>query len=135
MGRESDREIQKAEQAIAEFYGIHLEAGEHLCDKCGGRGIYPLSETYEKERCDKCWGEKKLDWIERAMGKQDPCAGMSASSSSSSLSSSQANSTSIRASITQKKPKTNLDILDEVVRSMEVRQKKWVNYFHRGNKI
>ena len=126
LGRESNREIQKAEQAIAEFYGIHLEAGEHLCDKCGGRGIYPLSETYEKERCDKCWGEKKLDWIERAMGKQDPCAGMSASSSSTSSSSSRPSATFSRPKSTPM-PKSNLEILDEVVRSMEMRQKKWVN--------
>ena len=126
LGRESDGEIQKAEQAIAEFYGIHLEAGEHLCDKCGGRGLYPLSETYEKERCDKCWGEKKLDWIERAMGKQDPCAGMSASSSSTSSSSSRPSATFSRPKSTPM-PKSNLEILDEVVRSMEMRQKKWVN--------
>lgn len=69
-------------------FNIRLKAGDCICPKCGGKGIYPVELDDPKERCDKCWGEKKLDWIEMAMGKADPYAGMSASSSSSSISNS-----------------------------------------------
>jgi len=125
LGRKSHWEIQEAEQAIAEYWGVHLEPGEHLCTKCGGRGLYPLNETYEKERCDRCWGEKKLDWVEMAMGKRDPYEGMSASSSSCSSASSQ--SASIRPKKIIKMPNENLDILDEASRTMGDRLKEWVD--------
>jgi len=135
LDRESYWEKQESEEEAATRLGIFLNPGEHICPRCRGKGLYPKESDYHRDRCDKCWGAKKLDWVEMAMGRPDPMAGMSCSSSSSSFSSSKASSTSTHASTTPKKPKTNLEILDEVARSMEVRQKKWVNYFPRSNKI
>lgn len=60
----------------------------YTCSKCNGKGY--IIETYEfrlgadkislseskwqkgskKLRCDKCWGHKKLDWIENITGKK-----------------------------------------------------------------
>jgi len=43
------------------------------CDKCDGKGHFqPYNMiVYQKQVCDKCWGEKELDWIENIVGK--PC--------------------------------------------------------------
>ena len=75
---------------------IELLDGESVCPKCKGQG-----ETYNHHTrygvkyriCDRCWGARKLDWIEMAMGKPEPrfesSSSSSVSSSSYSMSSSQ----------------------------------------------
>ena len=55
---------------------------EFICDKCNGTGIYPpvLEDIQHMQTtCDKCWGAKKLDWIEYIVGK--PCPWDDASNS------------------------------------------------------
>ena len=83
MDRESHWEKQETEGEAAERLGIDLKEGEEICPKCRGKGLYPVNTDYHRERCHICWGAKKIDWIEKIMGKPDPMAGMSCSSSSS----------------------------------------------------
>ncbi|MHA1816275.1 MAG: hypothetical protein ACTSX1_09735 [Candidatus Heimdallarchaeaceae archaeon] len=71
---------------IESYINVCLVPGDIICPKCGGKGIYPVELDDIRERCDKCWREGKLDWIEVAMGKPDPYAGLSTSCSSSSIS-------------------------------------------------
>lgn len=43
------------------------------CDKCNGDGYvytYQGGDYKIKTICDKCWGEKFLDWIENILGKK-----------------------------------------------------------------
>ena len=50
---------------------LHLEEGELICDKCGGKGH--LDDGLGMVNvCSKCWGAGKLDWIDNAMGKKIP---------------------------------------------------------------
>ena len=51
---------------------IVLQEGEHFCKKCGGAGMVARSNSFRKEKliCEKCLGEGKLDWIEKAVGKR-----------------------------------------------------------------
>ena len=57
------------------------EEGKVICQGCRGdnfgfgKGIYS---------CPTCWGDGKLDWIERVTGKECPYHELSSSSSSSS---------------------------------------------------
>ena len=102
LDRESHWEKQETEGEAAERLGIDLKEGE--------------------ERCHICWGAKKIDWIEKIMGKPDPMAGMSCSSSSSS-SSSTASHTSKPIII----PEDNFEISDETERSMGARLREWVD--------
>ena len=88
LGRKSYWETFEAEKEAAARLGIHLNPGECICPRCEGTGRYPVGSDYHKDRCDKCWEAKKLDWIEVAMGKPDPYEGMSVSMSSHSSSSS-----------------------------------------------
>ena len=53
---------------------MKLELGEVICPKCEGGGSYPkkfakLEDPYYN-RCIKCLGSGKLDWIEMCMGKK-----------------------------------------------------------------
>ena len=50
---------------------IELLPGEEICPHCKGSGEEP-GDFVEgiKITCSICWGERKLDWIEMAMGKQ-----------------------------------------------------------------
>jgi len=52
---------------------IILEEWEVFCSVCGGRGliIYKHPRTTKRRllKCYKCFGYGKLDWIERATGK------------------------------------------------------------------
>lgn len=86
LDRENYWKGRSAPAEIEPNINVHLVPGETICPKCGGKGIYPVELDDPRERCHKCWGEKKLDWIEMAMGKQDPYAGLSTSCSSSSIS-------------------------------------------------
>ncbi len=45
-----------------------------ICDKCKGTGI-GKSNFYA---CTKCWGAKKLDWVENVVGKKPPREGFNA---------------------------------------------------------
>lgn len=55
---------------------VTLEEGEYFCRKCSGSGVVPRSNASNKVVgnliCDKCLGEGKLDWIEKAVGKRQP---------------------------------------------------------------
>lgn len=51
-----------------------VEGDKFKCDKCDGKGYFPpyiSSIEVGQKLCDKCWGEKELDWIENIVGK--PC--------------------------------------------------------------
>ncbi len=62
---------------------IELQPGEDICPHCNGSGEEPGDFVGGfKITCHKCWGDRKLDWIEMAMGKQ-PVFGSTSSSSSS----------------------------------------------------
>ena len=37
------------------------------CDECNGKGIVPESE-FPNKVCQKCFGSKKLDWVENVVG-------------------------------------------------------------------
>jgi len=41
------------------------------CSKCKGTGFFPESGIYSKI-CPKCFGSKKLNWIENIIGKKRP---------------------------------------------------------------
>jgi len=66
---------------------VFLEAEDVICPKCRGKGIYPVELDDEREYCDKCYGDKKFDWIERITGKPTPewveCSTSSSTSSTS----------------------------------------------------
>ena len=126
LDRKGYWEKHETEEDAATRLGIHLRADEHICPRCKGKGLYPIESDYFRERCDKCWGAKKLDWVEMAMGKPDPMAGMSCSSSSCSSSSSN-RSSSIRPRKTIQMPEDNLDILDEAARTMGDRIRDWLD--------
>lgn len=80
---------------------LKLEEGEIICDKCSGYGSYPLPHKLKNNElsglCPKCWGNKKVDWIENAMGVQKP--DLSFFDSSASISSSSITSDSLDSSI------------------------------------
>ena len=42
---------------------LNEELGETICDKCNGVGRDQYSMI-----CSKCYGKKKLDWIEKVVG-------------------------------------------------------------------
>ncbi|MGD2072670.1 MAG: hypothetical protein PVG65_04185 [Candidatus Thorarchaeota archaeon] len=44
--------------------------GEVICDKCNGWGSLFTDDNNHSIQCNKCWGEGKLDWIEKATGKK-----------------------------------------------------------------
>jgi hypothetical protein len=47
---------------------------EFICDRCDGTGYEPGQDlnSNELEICGKCFGRKKLDWIEKLVGKKRP---------------------------------------------------------------
>lgn len=53
---------------------ITLKEGEYFCKKCDGSGVIGRSNSTNKRVgnliCDKCLGEGKLDWVEKAVGKR-----------------------------------------------------------------
>lgn len=56
---------------------ITLEDGEEFCKKCNGEGMVvsrryhePLIKKGHLLLCDKCDGDGKVDWIEKATGKR-----------------------------------------------------------------
>jgi len=55
---------------------ISLEEGEYFCKKCNGAGVVSRTNAVHKKAkkliCDKCLGEGKLDWVEKAVGKKQP---------------------------------------------------------------
>jgi hypothetical protein len=69
---------------------VHLDAEDTICPECEGYGRLPKGEITAfmmPQACDKCWGDKKFDWVERITGKATPeWAGQSTSCSSSSIS-------------------------------------------------
>lgn len=55
---------------------ISLKDGEQFCQKCRGKGVVPQSPMphppFSKSTqlvCDICFGDGKLDWVEKATGK------------------------------------------------------------------
>lgn len=52
---------------------ISLNEGEEFCSKCDGRGLTREYTNYINDYltlvCDKCLGDGKIDWIEKAVGK------------------------------------------------------------------
>ena len=53
---------------------IKLNDGEMFCPKCDGKGKLKQTGCYFTTNfvltCDKCLGDGKIDWIEKATGKQ-----------------------------------------------------------------
>lgn len=53
---------------------ITLKEGEYFCKTCDGAGVVIRSNSTNKKvgklTCHKCLGEGKLDWVEKAVGKQ-----------------------------------------------------------------
>jgi len=52
-----------------------VEDGEHICDRCGGVGHVPgkynsYTRKCKRDKCPKCKGAGKLDWVERIFGKK-----------------------------------------------------------------
>ena len=49
---------------------IVLEEGETICDRCNGSGYDPRGDDAQFFRiiCQKCQGEKKVDWISNITG-------------------------------------------------------------------
>lgn len=57
---------------------IILKPGEIICDRCNGSGY---ESTYEPPtwfspqtnawRCKKCYGSKKVTWLENVLGKEE----------------------------------------------------------------
>lgn len=41
---------------------------EYVCDKCNGKGNLPTKNPDVVKQCPKCYGKKKLDWIENVVG-------------------------------------------------------------------
>ena len=70
---------------VSKLYEECLDGDYIICDKCDGVGEYHHEKWKFKVTCDKCWGDGKLDWIEKIMGKECPWneSGMSSSSTSS----------------------------------------------------
>ncbi len=54
---------------------IQLNDGEKFCPKCDGKGKVKQNGYYLTTNivltCDKCLGDGKIDWIEKATGKQN----------------------------------------------------------------
>jgi hypothetical protein len=53
------------------------DLGEIVCPICGGRGAIELARKDGSicrniSICPKCWGKRKLDWIEQATGVEPP---------------------------------------------------------------
>jgi RecJ-like exonuclease len=48
---------------------IKIKEGEIICDKCCGFGHIYSVEIYN-EKCDKCQGTGKVNWIENIFGKE-----------------------------------------------------------------
>jgi len=42
------------------------------CDRCEGLGYHIDLKTGYESTCNKCWGYKKLDWVESITGKKKP---------------------------------------------------------------
>lgn len=45
---------------------MRLKPGEELCPKCNGNGF----NVYDGNICPHCYGEGKLEWIEKIKGKK-----------------------------------------------------------------
>lgn len=66
---------------------LELELGEEVCSECGGRGTIG-GQWFNRRLCPVCFGDGKLDWIEKIVGKKPKFRGSCESISSSSMSSS-----------------------------------------------
>jgi hypothetical protein len=68
------------EPVVDDEISFNFEDGYIICSKCNGKG------RLFSGICPKCWGKKKLDWIENVVGVQEPQfeSGRSSSSCSSS---------------------------------------------------
>lgn len=54
--------------------------GEIICNRCNGWGnLYSENEKHVAP-CNKCWGDGKLDWIEKAVGKKQTLWGSASTS-------------------------------------------------------
>ena len=51
---------------------MKLKEDEVICPDCNGKGSVPASSmtgVEYKEKCEKCLGSGKLDWVEIIVGK------------------------------------------------------------------
>ena len=75
-------------QIAYEYAEIELEDGEVICPECKGDGVVRAwNVAYTSMRtvtCLRCFGTKKLDWIDMIVGKDEPQVSSSKSSQSSS---------------------------------------------------
>ena len=66
-----DRKSNGKKEHSADLEPVSLNPGEVICPKCKGTGWLTGRNDWEST-CTRCWGTKKLDWIEMAMGKPNP---------------------------------------------------------------
>lgn len=95
LDRENYWKEKQTSTEIEPHINVRLNAGDVICPKCGGTGKQRadlIAKFFEGPKCTKCWGAKKLDWIEAITGRKQEEEYMS-SSSSSSVSSTQVSST------------------------------------------
>jgi len=63
---------------------LELAPGEEICPNCKGSGEEPGNFIDGiRITCHRCWGDRKLDWIEMAMGKQSSSSFLRAASDGS----------------------------------------------------
>jgi DnaJ-class molecular chaperone len=55
---------------------MEFKPGEVICNECNGTGLKTDRTTYY-QKCSKCYGTGKLDWIENIVGKQNKYVTMS----------------------------------------------------------
>jgi DnaJ-class molecular chaperone len=52
---------------------IIINDGEELCFKCKGKGTVKITNIFNRQsiilKCDKCLGDGKIDWVDKATGK------------------------------------------------------------------
>jgi len=64
-----NKELEYYVQITPEFINkLFLNPGESICSSCGGLGWRPISKT-KTEICNRCNGERKLNWIEFIFNK------------------------------------------------------------------
>lgn len=75
---------EQTDPVVEEEISLDFVDGYVICSKCNGEGRIKHKGSRWSDICPKCWGKKKLDWIENVVGVEEPQWGSGSSSSSSS---------------------------------------------------